>query len=228
MFFKRSKPIEAKEIAFEELLELMKVKHCLVDCRGRSAYARFHIDGAINVPDEEFTELLHLLPESTDTPLIFYCKNIYCILSPNSAKKAISLGYKNVFVYKGGIEDWIKKNNISLPENNDPGRLTKADFLKILTEGGDDYLIVDVNDTFHYKEMHLKGAINYPYGYILKNYNKIPRDKKLIFYCSSGARSEEIYHFLKVEKIFKDGEIFYLGASVIFEGNKARIEEESH
>ncbi len=223
MFFKKDRPKVPKIIDFEELIELMKGEHCLIDSRGRSSFAKFHIEGAINIPDEEFTELTHLLPEATDTPLIFYCKNEHCVLSPNSAKKAITLGYKNVHVYKGGIEDWIFRNNIILPQNNEPGRLTKSDFLKMIKENKDDYILVDVNDTFHYKEKHIKGAVNYPYGYIITNYRKLPRDKKIIFYCASGARSEDVYYFLKERNIFKDGEIFFLAASVVFEGNKAKI-----
>ncbi|MGB9730874.1 rhodanese-like domain-containing protein [Calditerrivibrio nitroreducens] len=223
MLFKRSKEIKPKEISYEELINLMKVDHCLVDSRGRSSYAKFHIDGAINIPDEEFTELSHLLPDSTDTPLVFYCKNVYCVLSPNSAQKAVSLGYKNVYLYKGGVEEWIKKKNIELPQMNEPGKLTKEQFIEIYKRKDDEYLIIDVNDSYDYKIKHLKGAINYPYGYIITNYNKLPKNKKLIFYCASGTRGEDIYYFLKEKNIFKDGEIFYLGASVIFNGDKAKI-----
>ncbi|MCX8084657.1 MAG: rhodanese-like domain-containing protein [Calditerrivibrio sp.] len=225
MLWWKRKEVVPIEIDYNELLELRKKEHCLVDSRGRSSFAKFHIDGAINIPDDEFSELMHFLPTSYDIPLIFYCKNPHCVLSPNSARKAISLGYKNVYLFSGGLEEWIRKNNIIIEEKPDDGKLRKADFIDLIKHGGDKYLLVDLNDPTKYHSAHIRGAVNFPYGFIIGNYHKLPRDRKIIFYCSSGARSEDIYHFLLDNGVFKKGEIFYLSAAVIFENGKARIIE---
>ncbi|MEF3255466.1 MAG: rhodanese-like domain-containing protein [Deferribacterales bacterium] len=220
--FSREK-YEPKIISYEEVIEMMKGKHCLVDSRGRSSYGRFHLPGAINIPDEEFGELCHLLPEGSDTPIIFYCKNIHCVLSPNSARKAITLGYKNIYIFKGGVAEWCEKTGTVINEEKELGRLDKKSFLDFYKNKKDQIYLIDVNDKFIYDRGHLKGALNLPYGYILVNYRNLPKDKPIIFYCSSGSRSEDIYYFLKTTELFEEGRFYYLSCSVIFEDGKAKI-----
>ncbi len=41
--------------------------------------------------------------------IIFYCK-VDCWMSWNAARRASSLGFKNIGWYKNGIEDWQRKN----------------------------------------------------------------------------------------------------------------------
>lgn len=43
----------------------------LVDLRGREAYARGHLQGAVNIPFDELEERLGELP--VGVPLVFYC-----------------------------------------------------------------------------------------------------------------------------------------------------------
>lgn len=38
--------------------------------------------------------------------LVFYCQSVQCWMSYNAALRAINLGYRNVFWYRGGIEAW--------------------------------------------------------------------------------------------------------------------------
>ena len=46
-------------------------------------------------------------------------------------------------------------------------------------------VIVDTRDESSYNTMHVKGALNIPYKDFLDGKNpKLPKDKKLIFYCT--------------------------------------------
>lgn len=46
-------------------------------------------------------------------------------------------------------------------------------------------MIIDTRDSDSYKNMHIKGALNYPYSDFQNgNYHNLPKDKKLIFYCT--------------------------------------------
>jgi len=47
--------------------------------------------------------------KNSNTKFIFYCKTD-CWMSWNAARRAASLGFKNIFWYKNGIEGWKSKN----------------------------------------------------------------------------------------------------------------------
>lgn len=67
-------------------------------------YSTAHIPGAINVDYEKMTEAS--LPSDKNQGLVFYCAGPQCPVSKRAASKAASWGYKNVYVYEGGIKDW--------------------------------------------------------------------------------------------------------------------------
>ncbi len=41
-----------------------------------------------------------------DRPMVFYCRNDHCWMSYNAALRAIKLGYRQVYWYRGGIDAW--------------------------------------------------------------------------------------------------------------------------
>ncbi len=41
-----------------------------------------------------------------DRPMVFYCRNDHCWMSYNAALRAIKLGYRQIYWYRGGIEAW--------------------------------------------------------------------------------------------------------------------------
>lgn len=49
--------------------------------------------------------------------------------------------------------------------------------------------IVDVRDSMEYKDVHIRGAKLIPLGEIQRCFNEVDWNKKVIFYCRSGARS---------------------------------------
>lgn len=48
------------------------------------------------------------LPQDKTATLIFYCANEHCSACHDGAGKALSLGYKNVFIMPAGIQGWKK------------------------------------------------------------------------------------------------------------------------
>lgn len=46
------------------------------------------------------------LPESMETPLIFYCFNISCSAAPQAALRAMEMGFSDVRVMEAGIQGW--------------------------------------------------------------------------------------------------------------------------
>jgi len=57
-----------------------------------------------------------------------------------------------------------------------------------MKEDQEDFQLIDVRESYEYNTRNIGGEL-IPLGEILKNIDKISRDKKVIIYCRSGARS---------------------------------------
>ncbi len=64
---------------------------------------------------------------------------------------------------------------------HDAPRISLADAKKAFDDGA---VIVDVRDVNAYKQEHIKGALNIPLSDVAANMDKLPKDKKIIVYCS--------------------------------------------
>lgn len=83
----------------------------IIDARREKEYWEQHIEGALSLPATEVNaKTLEEVVINMDTKLIFYCQNTKCTASEIAASKAIGAGYKYVYVYSGGMEDWISHN----------------------------------------------------------------------------------------------------------------------
>jgi rhodanese-related sulfurtransferase len=82
----------------------MNENFILVDARTRELYVREHIPGALHLPFDKTLKSFQNL--SKDVPIITYCTNPNCHASVIVANKFYKIGFKKVFVYVGGIEDW--------------------------------------------------------------------------------------------------------------------------
>ena len=75
----------------------------------------------------------------------------------------------------------------------------QADDLEELIEDGDDLVLVDVREPYEYEKAHIPGAVLIPRGMLEgaadpNNKHRIEalytaRDKKVVVYCETGARS---------------------------------------
>ena len=53
----------------------------------------------------------------------------------------------------------------------------------------DDATLIDVRRPDEYAEGHVKGALLNPVDDLLSRFDEIPRNKKVLFFCSQGVRS---------------------------------------
>lgn len=99
---------EAGKATVTEVAAILKRKEVVFvfDANSRDSYLRGHIPGARWVQYDAVT--VATLPASKDAKLIFYCFNPLCGASPLAAKKAVSLGYRNVWLMPEGIAGWRK------------------------------------------------------------------------------------------------------------------------
>lgn len=100
-----------KEISCDELMQLLAVdlNVKLVDVLDKAHYEKEHIKGAISLPLAELREQAKKFLKEDET-IVVYCANFKCPASTTAAKILLSLGYKNVLDYKGGLEDYKKAN----------------------------------------------------------------------------------------------------------------------
>ncbi len=65
-----------RNLSAEELKERLDQPRRIevVDTRTTSEYRQGHISGAINITPDQFDNLLALLPQDQNTPLVFYCR----------------------------------------------------------------------------------------------------------------------------------------------------------
>ncbi len=84
----------------------------LIDLRGAEEFEEAHAAGAVNLPYEEYRDLLDDFFDevSTDEELIFFCEGVNCGKSERVAKLFLDEEYANVAVWKHGFEKWKALN----------------------------------------------------------------------------------------------------------------------
>ncbi len=191
----------------------------LVDSRPKKRqYNKGHIPSAISIPNRLFDKLAPRLPADKSTPLYFYCAGYKCKLSPDSAAKAIRLGYTNVHIIPEGYPGWKKGINATvLPEivsGKEEGTITIDSFKQIMATAPDSIFLVDVRDPDEYAGGTINGAINLPMNDFEKKMDNLPRDKDIVFLCSTGARAGEAYDIIKM--LGPEVTVYFLDAEIEF------------
>ncbi len=82
----------------------------IIDARIEKDRSGGHIEGAISLPDVDTTEATFkkAVPDKM-TPVVIYCNGVKCGRSVKSAKMALGWGYKNIYWFRGGWEEWTQK-----------------------------------------------------------------------------------------------------------------------
>ena len=97
-----------QEVSRQQVQRLLFRAHArLVEVLPEFDYREAHLPGAVNVPfDDEFgLHVQYVIPDK-NTPVIVYCADSNCELSPKAAEQLDKLGYNKVFEYRGGKADW--------------------------------------------------------------------------------------------------------------------------
>jgi rhodanese-related sulfurtransferase len=97
-----------QDISREQVQRLMSREDVrVVEVLPEQEYRSAHIPGALNIPmGSEFDRLVQRSLPDKNTPVIVYCANNDCSLSPRAAKHLDELGYNKVFDYSAGKADW--------------------------------------------------------------------------------------------------------------------------
>lgn len=221
----------------------------LIDARPYKMYLKETIAGSISIPDTKVEELKGRFPVHQNQKIITFCGGFKCAKSHNIANKLISMGYRDVNVFAGGLPEW-KKAGLSTTKSAGTVAAKKAPAKPMMSKNGaklgldegsidGDWLhalikedkvpafiqIVDVTDASEFKSGHIKGAINIPAEKLSAKQleAKLPKGKTIVFNCTAGGRSIEAWAKLKDAK-FDVSEVFYFDANVDCKGTKCKIE----
>lgn len=112
-------PLEEAEMLFFAQAGLF------LDARSAEQFAEGHIEGALNLPWDEFDQRLPevLAGVSLDTPLITYCDGEGCALSKELALALSTRGYTHVRVLVNGWTLWQEKR---LPVERNESAMTSG------------------------------------------------------------------------------------------------------
>lgn len=101
-----------KTVNAEQIIDLVTKKPSLVilDNRKPEDFAAGHIEGAVRLIDTDVTaDSLAKAIKAKDTPVLFYCNGLKCGRAAKAAQKAVDAGYKEIYYYALGVEEWSKK-----------------------------------------------------------------------------------------------------------------------
>lgn len=227
----------AVSLAYIKKLMAEKADFVLVDARPERTFAKGTIPGAINISDSKFDKLAPgMLPADKNKMLIFFCGGLKCDLSSKSATKAKALGYKNVFVFPEGEPAWsaamgtvakpaapakaepvAQTAGLAIEAGKEKGSISVPSFERILKESPAQIVVIDVRDEKDVKKGTFPGALNIPINDLEKKLDTLPKDKPIVFTCSTGARSGEAYDTVKL--LAGDLKTYFLDADVTFAGD---------
>lgn len=222
----------------------------IVDARPYTKFLQETIPGSISIPDTSLSKLIGRFPIDKNEKIVIFCGGFTCEKSHIIANKLISLDYKDVTVFAGGLPAWkeaglsttafikladdnkaiqkkeqFSKNGLKL--GSDQGSVD-GEWLKkfIIEDKVPSYIqIVDVTALNEFKNGHIKGAINIEAAKLSAKelYEKLPKNKTIVFNCTAGGRSIEAWSKLNDAK-FDMSEIYYFDANINCKDNSCKIE----
>jgi rhodanese-related sulfurtransferase len=185
----------------------------LLDVRPAKEAKLGFIKGAVNVPEKSLAKALKSFPKKEMKPPIVIYDGQGDGSAEKVAKQLLKAGYPGPRVLTGGFAAWqagklaVETGNPSskvvyVPKPKQ-GSILTAEFSDIVRNAPANVQVIDVRNKEEVAETGMiKGALNIPAGELDERLNEIPKDKELIAYCSTGARSEMTYNLLK-EKGYK-------------------------
>ncbi|MBU0800191.1 MAG: rhodanese-like domain-containing protein [Alphaproteobacteria bacterium] len=102
-----------KTIDFDDFVDVRAVTGgdapLIVNVLSPEDYKRAHIPDSTNVPlqdNENFAQQVEDLAGGKDQKIVVYCAGPECPASRNAAEKLEEAGFKNVYAFEGGMEEW--------------------------------------------------------------------------------------------------------------------------
>jgi len=99
-------PAAIATLTVEQVAGRLDAGVVLYDANPRTMFQHGHLPGARWVQFDAVTR--EVLPADRGAPLVFYCANELCTASPEAARMAVALGYRDVSLMPAGYFGWKK------------------------------------------------------------------------------------------------------------------------
>ncbi|WDU84399.1 rhodanese-like domain-containing protein [Caloramator sp. Dgby_cultured_2] len=193
-----------------EIDEYLNGKEALwIDVRDVFAYEKSHVEGAINIPLEMLPSVLNSIPKDQ---LIFVYEQTGK-KGHQALRTLVGAGFTKVFNVSGGFESLSRYAraitpvnfliNLPEPEQKKIGEKLHEDkknasIDELKKEDSNEPLIIDVRTEEEFSYGAYPGAINIPLDELEDRIDELGRkDRKIILYCASGARSAYALQILR-------------------------------
>jgi rhodanese-related sulfurtransferase len=145
----------SRELRSAELSALIgdKKDFILIDLRPTSEFNAWHLPTALSMPADETgaERVMEGLKGRKESTVIFYCRNSRDPAANKYAEEAFRAGYKNVMVYSGGADGWVRDgSHVVAPLGH----------IKESLKDGKPLIFVDTRPSERVKEGHIPGAVN--------------------------------------------------------------------
>ena len=202
----------------------------IIDVRSKIEFDVIHINKAHHIPIARATfgkEVGKIRKKNASTRIAFYCNGHTCAKSYKATKKAMDLGFKNVYVFDAGIYDWVNANpdKTSLlgtspaPKekliSNKAFKKRKVNFASFKKKAGaSNTMVIDIREPYQRKEIpKVPNLRNIPQDRIVKLLadGKF-KNKQLLFLDAVGKQVRWLQYYL-VEYGYKN--YYFLSKGVL-------------
>lgn len=185
-------PAGTTEIKTAELKGLIDAKAAfsLIDARPADRHAQAHLPGAISIPEAALKDKgAALLPKEKNRLLVFYCVDLACTQSTNSAALAKAAGHENVRVYLEGEAAWNKAGHALYASQ------------KFVAEG--DIILIDLRDAKKVEAGRIPRAISIPFAGFDKASDDLPKKATYVLYGENDQQALTAMNSLKADGVKK-------------------------
>ncbi|MFO1532554.1 MAG: rhodanese-like domain-containing protein [Thermoplasmatota archaeon] len=91
----------------------------VINVLSASAFEQKHIPGSLNAPVEGpgFEEAVERFAPDKIKPVVVHCSGFTCPASVKAGHRLEAMGYREVYEYRGGLEDWERQGKALEPQS---------------------------------------------------------------------------------------------------------------
>jgi rhodanese-related sulfurtransferase len=102
---------EPKAIKLDFAYKLFNDGIKFIDSRSTEEFAEGHVKGAVNIPFYGSENYLDVIKRFNKNEIVVtYCSSADCDISILSGEELFEMGFKRVYVFIGGYDEWTKNN----------------------------------------------------------------------------------------------------------------------
>jgi rhodanese-related sulfurtransferase len=203
----------------------------VIDLRSEDLIKQGFIPFATQMTGEEVVQRVPEFPKYKNVPIVMYTQDKVTPEALEALQQLVTWKYKSPAILDGGFEAWkASGGKIAMGEPARDIRFVKkiakdeiavAQFKELLKTQPGAVWIIDVRSPEEFNVGSVPGAKSFPLEKLQKDVSDLPKDKKLVLVCNTGAISS-IANKLLEKKGF---DTRYLNATIKYEDGEYEILE---